>query len=457
MTISSSDTAAVRPALQPLSLRRSFSWTLAANAVTALANVAILSALAQLGSAAIVGQYTLGVTLGTMIHALPQLSLRAVQSTDARDRYLFSEYLGLRLIGVAVGALAVAAAAVLGGYRPDTALVVVLVGVYMGVTGVADIVYGLLQRHEQHNRMALSMIVKAALSVIVVAAAMAVTHSVAVACVALTVSAAAVCALYDFPSARFVLGHRAPEATGPGRGGEAAALAPSFDPARMWSLTWLALPLGIANALNLIYFYAARLVIVRYHGEADLGIFSASAQLAAAGYLVTAALAMATGPRMARLYAERRWKAFTSVLVKFLAVSTVLGAATLLVGFLMGGPLLRILYTPEYARQPAVLLWLLGAAAINFVSTCFGTSLTVSRQFGVQLTLGIVSVATTLLVSIWLVPRIGLVGGGIAAAATSAVRLVGLGTVFLATFARVRRADMPADAAPASAEGENLV
>lgn len=449
MTIPSTDTAgpAARPALKPLSLRRSFSWTLVANGVTAVCNVAILSLMAKLGSTAMVGQYTLGSTLGAMILALPELSLRAVQATDARDRYRFSEYLGLRLVGLVIGGIAMIVAAIAGGYRADTAVVVVLVGAYMGVNGVADIVYGLLQRHEQHNRMAISMIAKAILSVLAVGLAMAITHNVLFACVALIASASAVAIWYDFPSARFVMVHNHQT---DGQGG----LLPSFETARMRSLAWLSLPLGIANALNLVYFHVARLVIVRYHGESDLGIYAASAQIAAAGYLVTSALAMATGPRMARLYADRKWDAFTGVLLKFLGVSFVLGAGTLAVGAVAGGPILRVLYTPEYARQPAVLLWLLGAAAINYVSTCFGTSLTVSRQFSVQLVLGIVSVATALVVSIMLVPRIGLVGGGIAAAATSAVRLVGLGTVFMTTFARKRReADAADPDTEASADG----
>ncbi len=449
MTIPSTDTAGpdARPALKPLSLRRSFSWTLVANGVTAVCNVAILSLMAKLGSTAMVGQYTLGTTLGAMILALPQLGLRAVQATDARDRYRFSEYLGLRLVGLVIGGIAMIVAAIAGGYRADTAVVVVLVGAYMGVNGVADIVYGLLQQHEQHNRMAISMIAKAILSVLAVGLAMAITHNVLFACVALIASASAVVVWYDFPSARYVLVRNGRMDGTDGH----TVLLPSFAPARMRSLAWLSLPLGIANALNLVYFHVARLVIVRYHGESDLGIYAASAQIAAAGYLVTSALAMATGPRMARLYADRKWNAFTGVLLKFLGVSFVLGAGTLAVGAVAGGPILRVLYTAEYARQPAVLLWLLAAAAINYVSTCFGTSLTVSRQFSVQLVLGIVSVATALVVSIMLVPRIGLVGGGIAAAATSTVRLVGLGTVFMATFARKRReadaADPDADAA----------
>ena len=468
MIMPTSDTAgaAARPTLKPLSLRRSFSWTLVANGVTALSNVAILSLMAKLGSTAMVGQYTLGATLGAMILALPELSLRAVQATDARDRYRFSEYLGLRLVGVVVGGIAVVVAALAGGYKTDTALVVVLVGAYMGVNGVADIVYGLLQRHEQHNRMAISMIVKAILGVVVVGAAMAATHNVITACVGLIVTASAVAILYDFPAARFVLVNQQRLAisktmAADGPDGREDGIWPSFNGSRMRGLAWLSLPLGIANALNLFYFHVARLVIVRYHGESDLGIYAASAQIAAAGYLVTTALAMATGPRMAKLYADRKWNAFTGVLVKFLGVSLALGASTMAVGALLGGPMLRALYTAEYAKQPAVLLWLLGAAAVNYVSTCFGTSLTVSRQFGVQLALGIVSVATALIVSIVLVPRIGLVGGGIAAAATSTVRLVGLSMVFLTTFARTRRDDNAgADLAPeiaAAAPEDNVL
>ncbi len=422
-----------------------------------MANVAMLSLMAKLGSTAMVGQYTLGATLGAMIFALPELSLRAIQATDAQDRYRFSDYLGLRIAGLLVGGAAMVVAALVGGYRADTAIVVMLVGAYMGVNGVADIVYGLLQRHEQHNRMAISMIIKAVLSVVVVGAAMAITRQVIVACIALIASASAVALWYDFPSARFVLGGTHGTGKTDGTDRSKVGLRPSFDVVRMRSLAWLSLPLGISNALNLVYFHVARLVIVRYHGESDLGIYAASAQIAAGGYLVTTALAMATGPRMARFYAERKWDAFTSVLMKFVGISSVLGVATLAVGAIAGGPILRLLYTPEYARQPAVLLWLLGAASINYVSTCFGTSLTVSRQFGVQLALGVVSVATALLVSIWLVPRIGLVGGGIAAAATSTVRLVGLGAVFVISYARVRRGDSSAGVAAETTTGGDAV
>jgi O-antigen/teichoic acid export membrane protein len=271
---------------------------------------------------------------------------------------------------------------------------------------------------------------------------MVLTGRVMVACLALIVSASAVAIWYDFPSARFVLGAcRRDEGDGLG---SAERLAPAFDVPRMGSLTRLSLPLALSNSVNLAYYHVARLVIVRHHGEADLGIYAASAQIALAGHLVTTAFALATGPRMARFYVDRNWEAFTSVLLKFLAVSTVIGASTLLVGVFVGSTILRVLYTADYARQPAVFLWLLGAAALSFVATCFGTSLTVSRQFGMQLAVGIVSVATALLVSLWLVPRMGLVGGGIAAAATSVVRLIGLGTVFLVAYSRARNADAPA-------------
>ncbi|MBM3495569.1 MAG: hypothetical protein FJX72_14795, partial [Armatimonadetes bacterium] len=230
----------------------------------------------------------------------------------------------------------------------------------------------------------------------------------------------------------------------------AAPVRPSWDAARLSPLFRLALPLGITNALNLLYFHVARLVVVRYHGEGDLGIYAASAQIAAAGYLVTAAMATAVAPRMARLFADRQWAAFARLMVVFGGVSLVLGAATLLVGAIAGGALLTVLYTPEYAKQPAVLLWLLGAAAINFISTCFGTALTVSRHFNIQLALGIVSVATALLVSVWLVPRIGMVGAGIAAAATSSVRLVGLGAMFWVAFSRAKRPPPVDDGATAA-------
>jgi hypothetical protein len=74
----------------------------------------MLVVLAKLGSPEIVGQFTLGLAVTAPVVLFTNLSLREVQATDAKHQYLFSDYLGLRLLltGLALVAITVIIAVV---------------------------------------------------------------------------------------------------------------------------------------------------------------------------------------------------------------------------------------------------------------------------------------------------------------------------------------------------------
>src|SRR5262249_26231587 len=88
-----------------------------------------------------------------------------------------------------------------------------------------------------------------------------------------------------------------------------------------------------------------------------------------------------------------------------------------LVAVVLGGPLLTLLYTPEYAGHQVLLIWLMAAAGLGFVGSFLGYGMTAARYFRVQLPL----FAGTALVSagacVVLIPRFGLLGGALAATA----------------------------------------
>src|ERR1700674_1440657 len=84
-------------------LRVSFSWTLAGNVIYALCQFGMLSCLAKLGNASIVGQYALALAIAAPVFMLTNLQLRAVQATDARNEYDFADYFTLRCLCTFVG------------------------------------------------------------------------------------------------------------------------------------------------------------------------------------------------------------------------------------------------------------------------------------------------------------------------------------------------------------------
>src|SRR3982751_3860284 len=136
-------TAAGRHAL---SLRANFSWTFAGNVVYAGCQWGMLMVLAKLGNPLMVGQYALGLAVTAPVIMLSNLQLRGVLATDARETHRFSTYLALRVWTTAAAVLAIAVIAVVAGYRRQTALVVVAVGLMKAVESISDITYGYQQR-----------------------------------------------------------------------------------------------------------------------------------------------------------------------------------------------------------------------------------------------------------------------------------------------------------------------
>ena len=151
-----------KPAPRPLSLRSNFSWTFAGNVVYAGCQWGMLVVLAKLGSPERVGQFSLGLAVTAPVIIFSNLQLRAVQAIDARREYRFGHYLALRLATTVLALFVIAGIAC--GFRLETALVILAIGLAKAFESFSNVVYGLSQSHERMDRIALSLMIKGPLS-----------------------------------------------------------------------------------------------------------------------------------------------------------------------------------------------------------------------------------------------------------------------------------------------------
>ena len=177
------------------SLRVNFSWTFIGNAVLGASQWAILSLLAKLGGAQMLGEYTFAAAVAAPVSMLSHLNLRAVLATDAARRHTFGDYLAVRLVTTAA---AMAAIATLGGASERFAITLLL-GAALAAENVSDIYHGALQRKERMDTIARSVIVRAVVSVVALGACSFLTRRLAPAVAALAVVRLAVLTLYDRP------------------------------------------------------------------------------------------------------------------------------------------------------------------------------------------------------------------------------------------------------------------
>jgi len=399
-----------KPAPLPLSLRSNFSWTFAGNVVYAGCQWGMLMVLAKLGSPEWVGQFALGLALTAPIIMLTNLQLRAIQATDARREYRFGHYLALRLATTALSFLVIAGIAC--GYRLETALVILAVGLAKAFESMSDVVYGLLQAHERMDRIALSMMIKGPLSLVALGLVVYLTASIAWGALALAGVWGLLLITYDIPNGIRLLD------------GE-EGFGPCWDFLSLARLAWLALPLGIVMMLISLNANIPRYFIERYRGERELGIFAALAYLMVAGNTVVSALGQSASPRLAHYHTQGDGHAFRQLLIKLVGLGAGMGVVALLVALIAGREILTTLYRPEYAQHAELFTWMSVHATTLYLASFLGYGMTAARHFRSQIPLFGLCVITAALGCLWLVPRFGLLGAVWASLAASILQLVG--------------------------------
>jgi O-antigen/teichoic acid export membrane protein len=383
----------------------------------------MLVVLAKLGSAQMVGRFALGLAVGGPVMMFTNLRLRALQVTDARAEYSFWDYFSLRLITNAFALCVIAAIAALGGYGLEAALVILIIGLAKGVEGVSDTVHGLFQKHERLDLVAISRMIKGPLSLAAIWGLVYLSGSIVWGVIGLLAAWILVLLTYETYSARRVL-YLKPDPIHAEDKGLRIRLQV------LGGLAWLALPLGVVGLLASLNVNVPRYLVEQRLGEAALGYYAAMAYIMVAGNMVVEALTGSASPRLARAHVTDP-SAFRRLLWMLLVLGAALGGAGVLLALILGGPLLALLYRPDYAQHVNVFVWLMAAAGIGYVARVLVCGMTASRQLKAQAPLHAITLLATAVFSWVLIPRYGLLGAAWAVCAGMAVLLVGAATVTL--------------------------
>lgn len=405
------------PILRRLSLRANFSWTFVGNFVNALCQWGMLTALAKLGDATVVGQYTLGLAIATPVIMFAMLQLRAVQATDAREEHDFDAYFGLRLVTVLIALAVIGGIAVYGGYENRTSWVIFWIGVAKAVDAIADIFRGLFQRHERMDYSGISFMIKGPVALGALALVFIRTGDIVQATMSMALAWSASVVLYDMRQGQRLLRRRSQT------DGRMHHLRPRFDPPEMLKLTWIAFPLGVVMFLIALQVSIPRVLLERYWDEAALGYFGAIAYPLVAGTMIVTALGQAVAPRLANYYIDNL-RGFQRLQRKLQGIGLVLGIGLVAGVALFGHPALVLLYKADYGNYHREFLVAAIAAAIQFNVSFFGYGLTAARVFRSLAGITAVACAVTIAAAFILVPRWGVMGGSLTMLASAIVNWI---------------------------------
>ena len=401
------------------SLRSNFSWTLLGSLAYSGGNWIQLAALTKALGPADVGSFAFALALSAPIMIFLALGLRTVQVTDATSDHAFGDYLTIRTALSVIGVGLVVGIAVAGGYARSDVLTISAIAVAKALDGVSDIVYGLFQRAEQMDVSAKAMMINSVVSTGLVVALVMTTKSVVWAAIGVALGSAAALVAYALPAGRVL--HARSDGGDPSL---ALGFRLLWRPRRLLSLICVAAPLGLASLLTSLNPNIPRFVIERDLGRYELGIYAALASILVIGTTLMGSLVQAVLPRLTSAFVAADRSAFTRLIVTLLTVAVALGAAGVVAVAVVGEPVVAVLFTDEYARDSALLVWLSVALALGLVVYILDVGMSAARRFQIQVPINLATVAFSLVGSLLLIERYGIAAAGAILSLSLALQVV---------------------------------
>lgn len=387
--------SAVSPALMlrseslRLPLAANFGWSLAGTLGSAAAQWGVIAVLARMGSATVVGAYSLALAIAAPVFLFSSLHLRALQSTDVQEEFTLGTYLALRAFTTSLAIVTVLVVASYAGGPTGWALAGLALG--KAFESVSDAVYGNLQRSERMDRIGRSMLWRGAATFL----AMLLSMSAGIG----MLPGIWIAALFSGFVALVDL-HDALDSWN-------SAARPQWG--RIRSLARRAAPLGLFLLLISLNANVPRYFLAKSFSMREVGILAALGYLAIAANTLVMAMGQAALPSLARAFAHREVSPFVQRAALLLSISVGLGLACILSSVLAGGAVLSLLYGPEFASEARSFQWLMASGAVSYLAAATGYLLSSARCFEPQLPIMLGVLGLTTLCCYLSVPAGGLI------------------------------------------------
>jgi O-antigen/teichoic acid export membrane protein len=369
-----------------------------------------LSMLAKFGSALLVADWALAMAIASPLMIFSNLKLRQVLATDAKREFPIGVYLATRMCTLGLAVLVLVLGALLGpfeaGFRP------VLIGVTIAKAGEAmsDLSNGLFIKSEELKWMARSQFMRGVVLMAAILLGVGVANSLAYGMCMLAFGWWCVAAL-DHHKARQLAPEEEP-------------WWPEFNLGRVLSVVRVAIPLGLVTMFGNLQRHVPRYFLEIFVSHHAVGIYSGLAYLMAAGNMVMQAVCQATIPRLAKYYAGGNRAAFLWLLARMVALGLTMGAVALVATMAIGGPVLNLIFGPEFAEHVDVLVLIAIAAAISWAYVNVGTAINAMRQYWIQFPIHLCNLAVVTVAGFFLIRAYGLHGAAMALICSAVAVLV---------------------------------
>lgn len=370
----------------------------------------ILMLIARFGEPRDVGVYTLAMSVAAPAYMFTNSGLANLVATDVASLPPFAGLLRFRLLASGVATICVLAFAALN-YDKGVLLVVTCVAIAKYWESLSDLVYGLLTKRRLFGALSRTMLIRGAMAVVAVGAAVWLGWQLWAISIVLAISSMLSWLLID------------------GRWLGCQNVGTPGEMSNFWRIVNLCWPLGVTALLSSLLVNVPRVTLEGFAGVVELGIFGAVAYVGVGLRLGATVLGTIALPRLGAAVATgNKWQ-FVTTLARLLLSSAGMAVFGWIGATYFGGWALQLLYGSPYSTYGSLLRMVLVAGAVGAGATYLHDALTALRVLRPKIFVMAAAVLASGAVALGRIPHAGLAGAAEALLAGAAVELVGSGIV----------------------------
>ena len=203
-----------------------------------------------------------------------------------------------------------------------------------------------------------------------------------------------------------------------------ARVRPLVEPAVWRSLLKAAIPLGLALAVNALYFRADTLIISLYEPYGQVGLYTLAYRMLELALVVGTVFLNSTFPILSEAVAHDEARARRAI-TDSTEVCVVLGAPLVAGGLVLAPQIIELAGGEDFQDAAEPLRILLAAGALAWVNGVFGYALIARERQASALWLNLSALTFNVTLNFLLVPRYGIVAAAVVTVASEVLILIG--------------------------------
>ncbi len=345
------------------SQKNNFIFNMIGSLANALVSLVLMIVVSYVTGDAVAGVFSIAYSTAQMMYTICVFEMRNIQVTDAKREFSFEHIAMFRLITIAITWIFFAVFVVVRRFERDTILIMIAITIYMTFSALSDLFQGNLHRNGYLSIAGKSLACQVLLMAVAFSSTLIITKNLLYAVAVMPIAVIIWIFVYDVPY-----------------NNNFAAFRPQFDLKTQKNMFLCALPLFLASFLHQYIFNSPKYAIELTLNKIEQAHY---------GYLVMPVFVInllslfVFRPQLITLSSD--WvsgniKSFKKMVVKLYLWVVLVTVAALLGGYLLGIPVLELLYNTNLSDKRSIFMVLLLSGGFSAASTLTLTLFTTMRK-----------------------------------------------------------------------------